>query len=184
MSQQQSIGIPEDAPLSETVLRDHFQATREAQPAPSQAWYAVINLLGGLDSQVTAVPADASAYTHRDMLWVIQHYGYSSNHLAPLLDSTKTCISHLTNVVSTGVPASSPGAELNYQDPDMAQEVAHSLHYGEPAVKRLEYLKAEIDPVEIFWNPQSIRPTGRSDWDWTHLCPRHGLGRFQRIKAH
>ncbi|KAK7739056.1 hypothetical protein SLS53_005954 [Cytospora paraplurivora] len=157
----QSIGIPEDAPLSETVLHDYFQAMKEAQPGPSQAWYAVINLHGGPDSQITAVPADASAYTHRNMLWVIQHYGYSTNHLPPLLDSTKTCISHLTRVISAGVPPSLLGAEPNYQDPDMAREVAHSLHYGETAVKRLEDLKAEIDSTEIFWNPQSIRPTGR-----------------------
>lgn len=92
------------------------------------------------------------------MLWVIQHYGYSSNHLPPLLESTKGLISRLTRAVTAGVPASSLGAEANYHDPDMARDVAHSLHYGAAAMRRLEVLKSEIDPTEVFWNPQSIRP--------------------------
>ena len=89
---------------------------------------------------------------------MIQHYGYSTNHLPPLLDSTKAVITRLTRAVRAGVPASSLGAEPNYHDPDMARDTAHSLHYGEAAMKRLETLKSEIDPSEVFWNPQSIRP--------------------------
>ncbi|KUI64281.1 hypothetical protein VM1G_11090 [Cytospora mali] len=79
----QSVIIPENAPLSEKVVRGYFQTMKESQLDPSQAWNAVINLHGGLDSQIKAVPADVSAYTHRNMLWVIQHYGFSLNHLSP-----------------------------------------------------------------------------------------------------
>lgn len=127
----------------------------------TKSWYAVINLHGGPDSQITSVPVGASAYTHREMLWVIQHYGYSTNHLPPLLDSTKAVITRLTRAVRAGVPASSLGAEPNYHDPDMARDTAHSLHYGEDAMKRLEALKSKIDASEVFWNPQSIRPKGK-----------------------
>lgn len=35
------------------------------------------------------------------------------------------------------------------------------FYYGEAALERLEALKAEIDPMEVFWNPQSIQPMGR-----------------------
>ncbi|ROV93855.1 hypothetical protein VMCG_08780 [Cytospora schulzeri] len=157
----QSVAIPENAPLSETTVRDYFQTMKYSRLDPSQAWYSVINLQGGPDSQITAVPADASAYTHRNMLWVIQNYGYSSNHLPPLLDSTKTYITCLTRVVRAGVPASSMAAESNYHDPDLARDMAHSLYYGEAVVKRLEALKAELDPIDVFWNPQSIRPIER-----------------------
>ncbi|KAJ0103920.1 hypothetical protein J7T55_004245 [Diaporthe amygdali] len=154
----QSVLIPEHTPLTEKVVRDYFEAMRTAEVESSQSWYAVINVHGGPDSQITSVPAEESAYTHREMLWVIQHYGYSSNHLPPLLDSTKAVITRLTRTVRAGVPASSLGAEPNYHDPDMARDMAHSLHYGEAAMKRLEALKSEIDPTEVFWNPQSIRP--------------------------
>lgn len=71
----------------------------------AQSWYAVINLHGGPDSQIS-VPASASAYTHRETLWMVQHYGFSTNHLPPLLDSTKAVITRLTSAVRAGVPAS------------------------------------------------------------------------------
>ncbi|KAG6367759.1 hypothetical protein INS49_001954 [Diaporthe citri] len=154
----QSALIPEHTPLNEKVVRAYFETMRSASLDSSQSWYAVINVHGGPGSQITSVPVGASAYTHREMLWVIQHYGYSTNHLPPLLDSTKAVITRLTRAVRAGVPASSLGAEPNYHDPDMARDTAHSLHYGEAAIRRLEALKSEIDPSEVFWNPQSIRP--------------------------
>ncbi|KAI3398109.1 hypothetical protein diail_9862 [Diaporthe ilicicola] len=154
----QSALVPEHTPLGEKVVRDYFETMRSTSIDPSQSWYAVINVHGGPDSQITSVPASASAYTHREMLWVIQHYGYSSNHLPPLLDSTKHAVTRLTRAVRAGIPASSIRAEPNYHDPDMARDMAHSLHYGEAAMKKLEALKSKIDPSEVFWNPQSIRP--------------------------
>lgn len=131
-------------------------------PFHLQSWYAVINLHGGPDSQITKLSSAASSYTHRDSLWVIQHYGYATNHLPPLLDSTKTAVKSITQIIRNAYPEMSLGAEANYHDPDMDREMAQSLHHGEAAVSRLEGLKREVDPDEIFWNPQSIRPR-RSD---------------------
>lgn len=84
---------------------------------------------------------------------MIQHYGYSSNHLPPLLVSTKSYITRLTRVVRAEIPPLAMGAEPNYHDPDMARDIAHRLHYGEATLKSLESLKTEIDPMEVFWNP-------------------------------
>lgn len=125
----------------------------------SQGWYAVINLHGGPSSAVTSVPASSSAYTHRDSLWVFQHYGHTSDHYPPLLDSTKTIVSRLTGVIREGYKGSERlGAEPNYQDPDLARDDAHRLYYGAEATRRLEAIKWDADPDETFWNPQSIRP--------------------------
>lgn len=154
----QSALIPEHNTLGEKFVRAYFETMRSASLDPSQSWYAVINLHGGPDSQIS-VPASASAYTHRETLWMIQHYGFSTNHLPPLLDSTKAVITRLTSAARAGVPELSWGAEPNYHDPDMARAIAHSMHYGRGATRRLEALKSEIDPSEVFWNPQSIRPT-------------------------
>lgn len=123
-----------------------------------QSWYAVINLHGGPDSQITSIPSDASSYAHRDSLWVIQHYGYATNHLPPLLDTTKAAVKSITQVIRKAYVEVSLGAEANYHDPDMEREAAQCLHHGEVAVSRLEALKREVDPDEVFWNPQSIRP--------------------------
>lgn len=123
-----------------------------------QSWYAVINLHGGPDSQITRVPSDASSYAHRDSLWVMQHYGYANSHLPPLLDSTKAAVKSITQAIRNAYPEVSLGAEANYHDPDMEREVAQCLHHGEATVSRLEALKREVDPDEVFWNPQSIRP--------------------------
>lgn len=122
-----------------------------------KSWYAVINLHGGPDSRITSVPSDSSSYTHRNSLWVIQHYGYSTNHLPPLLDATKIVIKDLTSVIRGAYPLLI-GAEANYQDPDLDRAAAHRLYHGEAAVRRLEALKSAVDPGELFWNPQSIRP--------------------------
>lgn len=189
-----SVVVPESAPLSAPVAREYFGAMRDASrdilaatgtatgpspsPSPSQAWYAVINLHGGADSQINRVAPEASAFTHRDSLWVAQHYGHSVNHRPPLLESTKAVVRRLTDVLRNGVAASAAsaasaaglgaeaviglqrevGAEPNYHDPDMARDVAHRLHYGEAATRRLAAIKARWDPEEVFWNPQSIRP--------------------------
>lgn len=121
-----------------------------------KSWYAVMNLHGGPDSRITSVPSDSSSYAHRDSLWVVQHYGYSANHLPPLLESTKAVVKGLTKVIREAYP-SSTGAESNYQDPDLDRALAHQLYHGEAAVWRLEALKRVVDPDELFWNPQSIR---------------------------
>ncbi|KAJ4386784.1 hypothetical protein N0V93_009682 [Gnomoniopsis smithogilvyi] len=154
----QSVLIPENEPLSEEVAYNYFDCMRSLQLESSQSWYAVINLHGGPDSQITSIPSDASSYTHRHSLWVMQHYGYATNHLPPLLDSTKAAVNDLTQTIRKAYPAAQLGAEANYQDPDMDRDMAHRLHHGEVAVARLEALKAEVDPGEVFWNPQSIRP--------------------------
>jgi len=39
-----------------------------------------------------------------------------------------------------------------------ARDVAHSMHHGHGAMRRLEALKKEIDASEVFGNPRSIRP--------------------------
>lgn len=122
----QSALIPEHSPLSEKSVRAYFETVQSASLDPSQvsfyltstfsphdfvlsnsakSWYAVINLHGGPDSQIS-VPASASAYTHRETLWMVQHYGFSTNHLPPLLDSTKAVITRLTSAVRAGVPVS------------------------------------------------------------------------------
>ncbi|KAJ4410572.1 hypothetical protein N0V82_009236 [Gnomoniopsis sp. IMI 355080] len=157
----QSVLIPESEPLSKQVAYKYFDYMRSLRLEPSQSWYAVVNLHGGPDSMITSVPSDSSSYAHRDSLWVMQHYGYTTNHLPPLLDSTKAAIKGLTQIIREGYSTVPLGAEANYQDPDMEREMAHRLHHGEGAVSRLEALKAEVDPDEVFWNPQSIRPAAR-----------------------
>ncbi len=48
------------------------------------------------------------------------------------------------------------GGYLNYVDPSMSAAEAHSEYYDAPTYARLVGIKNEIDPGNVFSNPQSI----------------------------
>lgn len=123
-----------------------------------QDWYALINLYGGPDSQINIRSTDFAAYSHRDALWVFQHYSYSRSHFPPLLNSTISFISGLTSSLVTAQPQTCFGAYINYVDPLLSANEANRLYFGHKIHARLKSLKKELDASEVFWNPQSIRP--------------------------
>ena len=71
-------------------------------------------------------------------------------------DKTRNFLNGLNNVVLDALPNHNQGAYAGYVDPALGENSA-SLYWG-GNVERLERIKAEVDPLDVFHNPQSVRP--------------------------
>ncbi|KAK3987997.1 Glucooligosaccharide oxidase [Cladorrhinum sp. PSN332] len=126
-------------------------------------WFSIINLYGGPDSQIGKAGRNSggdsgedefAAYAGFDDLWVVQNYGNAgANQTFPqeginFLDGL--------NDAMTSRMLGEYAAYLNYIDPGYTREEAFELYYGEPLFERLRELKRELDPGNVFRNPQSI----------------------------
>jgi len=119
-------------------------------------WFFQLDIHGGKNSQITKVPLDATAYAHRDKLYLIQFYDrYENNQTYPA-----TSFGFLDGWVDTTVkalPRSDWGAYANYADARLSREVAEQQYYGDH-LPRLQKLKAKYDPKQLFYYPQSVQP--------------------------
>ncbi|KAK4224178.1 Glucooligosaccharide oxidase [Podospora fimiseda] len=128
----------------------------KGQQAPV-GWFSIINLYGGPDSQIGKIGGDSeeiSAYAGFDDLWVVQNYGsVSLNETFP--EAGIQFLDGLNDAMTNNMMGEY-AAYLNYIDPEYTREEAFELYYGEPLFSRLKELKKELDPKNLFRNPQSI----------------------------
>ncbi|KAL5356319.1 hypothetical protein BJX96DRAFT_186272 [Aspergillus floccosus] len=112
-------------------------------------WFAIFDFQGGA---IGDVPADATAYAHRDALIWLQ--SYAINLLGDISGTTVEFLERLNEITlaknATDVPyAAYPG----YVDPRL--EDGPAAYWGDN-LARLQRIKAEIDPHDVFHNPQSV----------------------------
>ncbi|KAL5320988.1 hypothetical protein ACEPPN_011798 [Leptodophora sp. 'Broadleaf-Isolate-01'] len=113
-------------------------------------WFVIFDLEGGA---INDVPQDATAYAHRDALFYMQSYAVG---LPKVSSTTKNFLRGLNQVVKEGMPGGMDfGAYAGYVDPEL---VNGQEAYWRGNLKRLERIKGRIDPGDVFWNPQSVRP--------------------------
>ncbi|KAL7010384.1 hypothetical protein EMMF5_000408 [Cystobasidiomycetes sp. EMM_F5] len=78
-----SIMTPESAPMTSTALTSfsNYLATNgfDAVNNGQARWFVQVELYGGQNSQINAVPASATAFVHRSSLFTIQFYASSYN---------------------------------------------------------------------------------------------------------
>jgi Berberine and berberine like len=98
---------------------------------------------GGGNSAVNAVPADATAFAHRDAFLVYQLYASSITPPYP-----KDGIPFVDGMVSALEP-NPRGAYPNYMDPTLTPHEWRRLYFGEH-VERLEGIKRAVDPEDVF----------------------------------
>ncbi|KAF6788475.1 glucooligosaccharide oxidase [Colletotrichum sojae] len=120
--------------------------------AQKRDWFVQIDLHGGPNSAVAENPSNSSAYAHRDKLLLWQFYDrvdlsatYPPDGFAFLGGFA----------ASTG--AGDGGMYFNYPDPNLGQDEAQARYWG-GNLARLRRVKAELDPEEVFYFPQSVRP--------------------------
>lgn len=151
-----SLVVPSSAPLTAAALTSYFTYIIDHGVNAPSPWFSIINLYGGPDSQINVPSPSSSAYTHRDALWVLQHYGSTPNTGSPFPPATISFIEGLNAAMPTAMPGTPFGAYVNYVDPSLTPSQAHSLYYGTATYERLLAIKNAVDPGQIFWNPQSI----------------------------
>jgi hypothetical protein len=115
-------------------------------------WFIIFDLEGG---RTNDVPQDATAYAHRDALFYMQSYAVG---IPRLRDKTRYFLRGVNETVRIGMPGGDNfGAYAGYVDPELknGQE-----QYWRTNLPRLERIKGKVDPAQVFWNPQSVRPAG------------------------
>lgn len=115
------------------------------------AWFITFDLEGGA---VNDVPTDATAYAHRDAIMWMQ--SYAINLLGPVSKTTRNFLNSLSEVIASSRPGSSYGSYPGYVDPYLQDP--RSAYWGSN-LPRLQRIKTEIDPKDVFHNPQSVRVT-------------------------
>ena len=160
-----SVVTPSSNPLSLAAMTDYFQYMISNginnKLGGGNSWFSIMNLYGGPDSQINAVPADSSAYSDRSALWVVQHYARTLNTGSPYPGDEVTFLDGLNDALQSAQVAQNGGnasfrAYQNYVDPTLSATQAHSLYYGNETYQRLLGIKNQVDPGKVLMNPQSI----------------------------
>ncbi|KAJ5681821.1 uncharacterized protein N7477_001761 [Penicillium maclennaniae] len=112
-------------------------------------WFIIFDLEGGATNDV---PTNATAYAHRDAIFWMQ--SYAVNLLGIVSPTTKDFLNGLNAVVASYHPGADFGAYPGYVDPQLIDP--QSSYWG-PNLPRLQTIKAEIDPHDVFHNPQSVQ---------------------------
>ncbi len=139
--------------LSEAAITSYFRFICSRGPTAPVAWFSILNLLGGADSQVDIGGPGFSACPSHSSFWIVQNYG-SAPRDSPFPKDGVAFVNELNDSMTCML--SRYGAYLNYTDPSLGRDKAHVLYYGEDLYKRLEEVKERLDPDNVFANPQSI----------------------------
>ncbi|KAL2072607.1 hypothetical protein VTL71DRAFT_11950 [Oculimacula yallundae] len=113
-------------------------------------WFVIFDLEGGA---VNDVAQDATAYAHRDALFYMQSYAVG---LPKVSGTTKGFLRGLDEIVRRNVEGGEElGCYAGYVDPELRDA---QKRYWRGNLGRLEAIKGRVDPNDIFWNPQGVRP--------------------------
>ena len=114
-------------------------------------WFVIWDLEGGA---VNDVAPNATAYGHRNTLFF--HQAYAVNLVGKISDKTRKFLTGINDAVTGALPQHNLGVYAGYVDPALGEDSAR-LYWGDN-VDRLVSIKTQVDPEDIFHNPQSIRP--------------------------
>lgn len=126
-----------------------------AIPFNTGGWFVQLDIHGGTNSAVSVVPNSATAYAHRDKLFLIQFYHFGADDLYPSdgIDIMRNWIQTTTATLQED----DHGMYINYSDSQVDRGTAQKLYWG-GNLERLRLLKDRFDPTELFYYPQSIEP--------------------------
>ncbi|KAI5464824.1 hypothetical protein BGZ63DRAFT_350576 [Mariannaea sp. PMI_226] len=116
---------------------------------------SVLKFHGGDLSAVGKIAPSATAFVHRDKSLVFSFVATGSNGYvkSERLETVKSHRQSITNLMAHGEWGMYP----NYIDTEQDGKTAQRLYWGDN-LPRLQKLKAELDPGEVFWNPQGVQP--------------------------
>jgi hypothetical protein len=134
-------------------------------------WFIIFDLEGGA---INDLSEDATAYAHRDALFYMQSYAVG---IPKLRDTTREFLRGFSNMIQEGMPGGENfGAYAGYVDPEL---VHPQKMYWRGNLERLERIKAKVDPRDVFWNPQSVRPKDGDKVDESQVVKNKEVKRLQ-----
>jgi FAD/FMN-containing dehydrogenase len=136
-----------------TALSDDAIDTviRYAGKLPSPQCEIFLGLLGG---QANRVAPDATAYPHRDALYVMNVHARWDN---PAED--RKCITWAREFFAASAPYAAGSVYINFLTQDEGERISEA--YG-PNYDRLVQLKTQYDPHNLFRQNQNIKPSAKS----------------------
>lgn len=119
-------------------------------------WWLQMDVHGDPKSAIAAKPTDATAYSHRDMLWLFQ---IASPLVVnnPDIPGAISLVNDYMDSIKGNMADGDWGRYANYIDSELSREDAEA-QYWSTNLPRLQEIKAKYDPTEVFSNPQSIEP--------------------------
>ncbi|KAI8246606.1 hypothetical protein K4K55_005897 [Colletotrichum sp. SAR 10_96] len=142
--------------LSDDQIESFVNYWYGAGKALERDWWVQVDLHGGKNSAITAIPANSSAYAHRDKLLLYQFYDRVDLSATYPEDGFSFLQGFRANT-TLGMEPGEQGMYFNYPDPNMGQGEAQTKYWGDN-LARLQEIKAAVDPTEVFYFPQSVRP--------------------------
>ncbi|KAJ7708832.1 hypothetical protein B0H17DRAFT_1155919 [Mycena rosella] len=167
-----SLMTPQGSPMSAAAIKA-FVTYMAVQgfSASSVSWFVQIELYGGSNSAINAVPLNSTAFAKRDTLFTIQMYASSANFAPPYPAAGFTFLDGMVSSIVSKSPANwSYGAYLNYADDRLTNggqsfskfqlvaltpRSASTLYYGSH-FSRLQSIKAAVDPLDTFRFPIGV----------------------------
>ncbi|KID85109.1 FAD-binding, type 2 [Metarhizium guizhouense ARSEF 977] len=137
----------EDALSADTVAR-LFNYTGAAD-AGTPLWTVIFDSEGGA---INDVPAEETAYPHRDKLFMYQSYVIG----LPLSDKNRRFAEGIHDIIQRGAPGANT-RYAGYVDRELGRAEAQRAYWGDKLPK-LGEIKARWDPGDVFHNPQSVAP--------------------------
>lgn len=120
----------------------------------TRIWWFQIDIHGGKNSAVSKADPGLTSYAHRDKLFLIQLYDRSFGTYPEL--GFEFLDGWVSNTTADMAP-SDWGMYINYADARMDRTTAQNAYWG-VSLPRLQEIKAQVDPTELFYYPISIEP--------------------------
>ncbi|KAJ6551851.1 hypothetical protein B0H19DRAFT_1159199 [Mycena capillaripes] len=149
-----SIMTPSGSPMSTAAITAFVTYMANQGFSSDTAWFVEVELYGGSNSAINAVPLDSTAFAKRDTLFTIQLYASSSNSAPPYPADGFAFMDGMAASIVSNSPANwAYGAYLNYADDRLTN--APALYYGSH-LARLQSIKAKVDPLDTFRMPIGV----------------------------
>ncbi|KAJ7725250.1 hypothetical protein B0H14DRAFT_3002972 [Mycena olivaceomarginata] len=151
-----SLMTPSGSPMSTAAITAFVTYMANQGFTSDTAWFVEVELFGGSNSAINAVPLDSTAFAKRDTLFTFQLYA-SSKNTPPTPPYPADGFSFLDGMAAS-IVSNSPanwnyGAYLNYPDDRLTN--AATLYYGSHYA-RLKSIKTAVDPLNVFRIPVGV----------------------------
>ncbi|CAI6243720.1 unnamed protein product [Periconia digitata] len=143
-----SAAYTKDDLLSDETVDKLFKYVDEVDKG-TPVWFLIWDLEGG---KINDYAPDATAYGHRDALFY--HQAYAVNLFGRVDDKIRNFLTGLNKIVTDGV-GKELGAYAGYVDRALGEQ-GPSMYWNDNLPK-LQRIKKEVDPKEVFSNPQSVK---------------------------
>ena len=119
------------------------------------SWYILLDLHGGRNSAVASIAPSATAYVHRDKLFLYQLSDSVSSGTYP--KAGFSLLKGFRESITKSMKDDEWGMYTNYIDSQLDSKTAQKLYWGSN-LWRLQSIKLARDPENVFYNPQGVRP--------------------------